>query len=435
MVLLSSNGSSWKAYFAAAVLCGACGGGDGHDAASTGDTPESMEQAQEKPAYLFHTAVFKKESEGGGVDVHVNLIDALDFSKINLTEAKVFPGYAGVAAIGGKVLVGDGRKPFVYQFDITSDLKLKETAKIDFSAYPVDEWNYMNFYFHSFKDASAVYYFYGEAKTGHVVWDPTAAKIVADVKATKIPPAPAGRFMNNYGNRTGNIGFAGPVVQPFGLTDEDWTDYGEKSWLAVYDPQTHAEKSVIEVPCPGLQQVTKDEKGDLYFSTTYNVPTKALYKQAPASCVVKVKADGTLDSAFGRQDLTRWTGGFYGVNFRYIADGKAIANVLHHDRLGADFTKPVDPAVAAKIDEDASLWELEMIDLATGKSAPVTGFKAEHDIGSYLTGFAVDNRFFTVFQIEGSTTTRSAIYEIKTDGTARHAGDVPGELWGVSRVR
>ena len=134
------------------------------------------------------------------------------------------------------------------------------------------------------------------------------------------------------------------------------------------------------------------------------------------------------------------------MNFRYLGGGKAVANVLHHDRLGVTFDGEVDPAVQPRIEglwsesgstpQDATVWELHVIDLASGTSKVVTGFRPEHDVGSYSIFQRVDGRVLITFQFDVEEITNNAVYELDlAAATVTHVGSVAGELGSVVRVR
>jgi len=319
---------------------------------------------------------------------------------------------------------------------VSDDLSWSEAGDLNFGAYPMDEYNFMNFYFQSIKDEKAVYFYYGADKTSRAVWSPKDWQIAESREDTNLPAPAAGWTLQNGGNRTGIRDYTGPVVQAFAQWREETSEYSDTSWLAVYDEETHRERDVLEVACPGLQQATKDERGDLYFSTTFNLPTAALYAAGPAPCVVKVKANGALDRSFGENDLTAWTGGFYGVNFRYLSGGKAVANVLHHDRIaGLELAGDVNPDIATRIDEDPTLWELHLIDLEAGTSEIVTGFDADHDVGHYTTYQVVDGRTFVTVQLD-TETTRSSVYELElATATVSLVATAEGDIWETARLR
>ncbi len=387
-----------------------------------------------EPLYLRQVAVYGPDETLN----YVMLSHELDFNvdAARLDAAREFPGYTGVAPIGGAVMAADGTAPFIRKYDVSDDLVWSEVGELNFGLYPMDEGNYMNFYFQSIKDEKSVYFYYGADKTGRAVWSPEEWKILGSHEDTDLPTPAAGWELQNGGNRTGMRDYTGPVVQAFAQWREETNGYTDSSWLAVYDATTHAEKDVLEVPCPGLQQTTRDERGDLYFSTTFNLPIAVLYGAGPAPCVVKVKANGTLDQTFASNDLTAWTGGFYGVNFRYLARGKAVANVLHHDRIaGLDPEGAVDSDIATQIDEDPTLWELHLIDMAEGTSEIVTGFADDHDVGYYTTYQLVDGRVFVTVQLD-SETTRSSVYELDLDtATVSQIATAEGDIWEMARVR
>jgi hypothetical protein len=415
-------------------------------AGDTGDTGDAGD-ADEEPIYLMTTSVTDIDGNATLYALLRRELD-LDISTDDLTaeKARPFAGYSGIAAIDGQVVVGDSKTPFATKFDVGDDLKWTQVGgKLNFSDYVSDDQDGLNFYFQAIRGAD-MYFFYGADRTSRLHWNTKAWKLEEAYEDTHLPSR-KGWTLGSTGNRTGVRDFKGPVVQTFNLSNDE-TDLGaEQSWIAVYDEETHEEKSVIEVPCPGLQQTTMDEEGRLYVSTTFNMPTLALYGKEPASCVVRLNADGTLDEAFGENDLRAWTGGFYGVNFRALGGGMAVANVLHHDRLkDVDWDGEVDPEVAVEIGgewtdagytpEDPTLWELELIDMEAGTSTPITGWKPEHDPNSYTIFFPIDGHVFISFQIDPFGDPRNAMYEldVKT-AKVKFVGDVVGELNNLERVR
>lgn len=414
------------------------GGSDGEGGAGAAPAAD--------PAYLYTVAVYAPDGtlQYSLVRSELNVEIGVD----DLAQAHEFPGYTGVAAIGGHVITGDSETPFATKWEIGEDLSWKQVGnKLNFADYFTGDADGLNFYFQSIR-GSDMYFFYGADRTSRVHWNIDGWKIVGDHQDTNLPTPPAGWSLGSTGNRTGVRDFVGPVLQTFNMSEDETGLGSDKSWIALYDPETHEEKDVIDVPCPGLQQSTLDEEGNAYVSTTFNMPTRALYGVEPASCVVKVKPDGTLDEAFGYNDLRDLTGGYYGVNFRYLADGKAVANVLHDDRVtDADFASGVvDPAVEIAIggqwtdegyiQEDTTFWELHLIDLEAGTSQIIEGFAAEHDVSYYTIFFQVDGHTFVSVQHDVESITHNAMYELDLDSaTVTPAGEVVGDLAGIERVR
>jgi hypothetical protein len=279
-------------------------------------------------------------------------------------------------------------------------------------------------------------------------WNVRDWTLLDEYETTNLPIR-EGWLLGSTGNRTGMRDWKGPIVQTFNMSHETTYAVSDDSWIAVYDEDTHEETNVIEVPCPGLQQQTMDEDGKIYVSTTFKTPLLSLYGDAPASCIVRLNADGTQDEEWGNKNLEELTGGFDGLNFQYLYDGKAVANVLHHDRIeNVDWDGPVDDEVLVAVEgtwtdagdyvpEDTSLWELELIDVEAGTSKVITGWNEDHDPGSYMVNFKVEGRVFLAFQIDPfGAQPRNAIYELDLDeATVSLAGYVDGELGGIERLR
>jgi hypothetical protein len=317
-------------------------------------------------------------------------------------------------------------------YEISDELDWKKVTEINFGAYPLPEGETLNFYFANFKDETTVYHHYGEDKAFRIQWNPKTAKIVKAHTDTHLPAPTETTAISGSGNRTDVRWFKGPVMQPFQQTLLETDEYGPQSFIAVYDETTHAEKSLITVDdCPGLEQTTMDENGDLYFSTTYHFSVPALYGKGLPSCVVKVSADGTRDESFDT-DLTKLTGGHQFINFRYLADGKATAHVLHEERMGLEWEGEPDLTRWDTIWEDASLWDFVLIDLKTGAVKEVTGFDTEHDLGAYGRILELEGHHFLIYP---SGDGNSVMYELRTDGTVTRGSDVTGEIWSVYRLR
>jgi hypothetical protein len=230
------------------------------------------------------------------------------------------------------------------------------------------------------------------------------------------------------GNRN-SVRYKGPVLQAFFYHDKDWIQHGTLSHVVSYDPATHKEAGVIDLPCPGLSIATQDEAGHTYFSTWGYGPALALFKQGPAPCVARLKPDRTLDTAF-TTDFTSQTGGRYLNNWRYIGNGKAIANVLHHELLNADFSK-YDPAVVDKIWETGPHWRLWIFDLDKGTAHPVEGITVA--IGSGAQCAVLDGRTFVFLPFD--MWARTKVYEIDSSGNATARFEVTGDIIKWIRVR
>lgn len=410
---------------------------DNRDSANTSAKADATEHDDEdhesgkpgaseaKPLYAMMTQVYSDDDR----TVYLSLMDSLDVTEVDLGEAREFAGVANFAAIGGKIFVSSGQAPTVTEFEISEDRQWSEERTINFADYPVPDGNFANFFFQYVVSEHAAYLPFDVIK--RVVWDPTEMTIV-DVKETSELSAKLmqGQLQLGSGGNRNAIAFKGPVLQPFAYHDEDYFERGDKSFVAVYDPKTHEETKVIELPCAGAEMTTQDEEGNTYFGTWGYLPLQKLYGKGPAPCVARVTRDLELDTAF-TTDLTDQTDGLYVNNFRYIGKGKAIGNVLDHKQLKADFSKPYDPDVEEAAWKSGPHWSFWMFDIEADKAWPVEGI--EEEVGSGAQFAVLDGRTF-VF-LPRDEWSRTVVYELDREGKASKRFEVSGDVFKWIRVR
>jgi len=386
-----------------------CGGTDRVEV--TGTTPSAAREPG--PVYAIGTAIF---GDDGGRTVYVTLRDSIDVSEVTFDDAREFNGVASFEAIGGRLFVADGEAPRIIRFDITPELRWEEGPALGFDAYPLTD--NANFFYQFAADEHHRYLPFDGSK--RIIWDPTDFVIKGVMEDSALELERDGLFLEAGGNRNGTDYGGGPVMQPFFYHDEDWYVFGDRSSIAVYDPVTHAETSVIDAPCAGLAVASRDEAGNTYFSSWDYGPTRALYGLGPAPCVVRVRPDRTLDAAW-TTDLRSLTGGRYAINFRYLRNGIALADVLHDEEIDADFsTMVIDP------DVDDEVWtgghfHLWRFDLNAGTAAPYDGVDIP---GLGWTPSFVDGRAFLFVPHDFGARTR--VYELDAQGNASEHLDVAG---------
>ena len=395
-----------------------CGGGDGPDAAPGGGAAAGPGGT---PVYALMTQVYRDDDR----DVYVSLSNTLDLTEVSLSEAREFGGVANLAPVGGRLLISNGEQPIITAFDITADLKWVERSTVSFAGYPLED--NANFYYQFFLDDQTAYL--PVEATKRIIWDPTALEIKGLLDDTSLMPGRDGLRLEAGGNRN-SARFEGPVLQALFYHDEDWIDFGKLSHVVAYDPQTHKEMKVIDLPCPGLSLATRDERGNTYYGTWGYVPAQALYKKAPAPCVARIKPDLTVDTAF-TTDLTHLTGGRIQNNFRYIGGGRAIANVLHHEALGVDFNAAYDPEVEDAIGKSGPHWKLWMFDLENNRANVVEGIDVA--LGSGAQFAVLEGRTFVFLPFDEWA--RTKVYEIDAAGRATARFEVTGDVFKWVRVR
>jgi hypothetical protein len=216
------------------------------------------------------------------------------------------------------------------------------------------------------------------------------------------------------------------VLKPFYYHDEDWFLFGARTSIAVYDPETHEERDIIDVPCPALEVMSQDEAGNTYFSPWTYGPMLSLFGEGPETCIRRVKNDSTLDEDWA-PNLPEWTGGRPVQVLRYVRDGKALATVLHVDEVSGDFASGYDEELALELDQHYRLWEL---DLDAETARPI------EEIASSGSGFnlaEIDGRTFVfVPDAEWSKTT---VFELEPDGRARPRFTASGVVNNWIRLR
>lgn len=401
-----------------------CVGGCADDGGQVGGDRPARGGAEQVdgPVFAMMTQVYTEDDR----DVYFRLTDTLDLKgDIDLDGTREYAGVANVAAVGGRLLVSDGDKPSITSFDIDADLEWHERDKISFAGYPLED--NANLYAHFMLDEHTAYLPFEE--TQRIIWDPTDFEIREVMEDSRLELKRDGMLLAAGGNRN-SVQFDGPVLHGFFYRSEDWSRYGDGSYVAVYDPETHEEIDVIDVPCPCAANATRDEQGRTYFSSWGYMPTLALYGAGPAPCVARITEDQRLDEDF-TTDFTDWTGGRYTHNFRYIGGGRAIANVLHHEELDVDFEGEVDPDVEEAVQKSGPHWRLWLFDLERERAQEISGIDVAIDSGAQFAVLEGRTFIFVPYEDWG----RTKAFELDEDGRAIERFDSVGDIFKWIQVR
>lgn len=231
------------------------------------------------------------------------------------------------------------------------------------------------------------------------------------------------------GNRARAIFEDGDYMHAFWYVDENWSDYGSTSPIAVYDSETLREKRVIDVPCPGLNVATRAEDGSTYYSP-FDITAGAMLGQQTAPCIAKIGADRMLEDTW---DLREWVDGHFAANFRYIGNGKAIANVFLHEAFDVSEIEELDLATLSEaLWGTGPHWQLWLLDVETKRGQAIEGIDADLGINGWTSSAVVDGRAFAFLAYDGRTKT----YELDPSaGTASEHFDVVGTVTDWLRVR
>jgi hypothetical protein len=382
------------------------------------EQPSQPAAPEAGPVYALQTYVFTDDNTMS----YVTLTDTLDITSLAPENAREFPGYAFVTSVDGKLLVSDGEAPTVTRYEIGPNLEWQELDTVSFANQGVTG-GAAGFERHWFASPTTAYVTLDISK--RVVWNPTEMVINGVMEDSALPLERDGLQLDATFNRQPRI-TPGPVLKPFYYRDEDWFVFGPTSSVAVYDPTTHVEQSIVDVPCPALEVPSWDEAGNTYLSSWTYGATVGLYDLGPDLCVRRIKPDATLDTEWA-PDLTEWTEGRPVKTFRYMSNGKAVATVLHTDELNIDFTAPYNDVDAAEVDLH---WRLWFFDLEAETARPIEG------VGSMDSAFLwsnFDGRTF-VF-VPYSDWSRSKVFELDDQGIATERFETVGFVNEWIRIR
>jgi hypothetical protein len=371
------------------------------------------------PLYALETSVYGPDDS---VTSYVTLTDTLDIDALPTGRAREFSGYSFVSSVDGKLLVSDGEAPTITSYDIGADLSWNESARVNFSNYGVGGGG-AGFERHWFLNPNTAYLTL--EVTNRIIWSPSEMVITGVMDDSTLQPERDGLQLDATFNRQPRM-LRGPILKPFYYRDDEWVRFAQTTSIAVYDPVTNREQSVIDVPCPSLEVPSQDEAGNTYFSSWTYGPVLGLYGLGPDLCVRRIKPDSTLDESWA-PDLRAWTGGNPVMVFRYMRAGKAVGTVLHVDEVDIDFGAGYAEDEALELDDH---WRLWMFDLEEETARPIEGIEG---ISSGFSWAVFDGRTFVfVPNADWSSTT---VFELDTDGIATMRFESTGFINDWVRVR
>lgn len=424
---LSSSAPSFLSSLASSIaLClplAACGSDRDATFLSAGAAPVVEVPAEPGPVYALSSLVWGDVETTGYVTLTNTLDPAAD---LTLEDAREFPGYVTIASADGNLFVTTADTPVIRRFGVSEALTWEERGELSLINEGVLEGGFSRQYM---RRDQVVYAEVDSAQ--HALWDPVGFEVLGSRFETQLPLARDGLDLFAAFNRNYFV-FDGPVMRPFSYHDQDWFRWAADSQIVVYDPDTHAERAVLDAPCPGLDTITRDESGNLYFSNWEYSSLHVLTGTGAAACVVRVNPEGNLDPEWD-PDLTQLTAGRQVMNFRYLRDGKALAAVLHAEYFGADFDFASELATQdAFWDAYALNYRLWLFDLSAGTAEPVRGLP-DGDVSPSYAHSEIDGRIFLL--LEATDYSSATVYELSADGAATRRFSVPGSSYQWLRVR
>lgn len=398
-------------------------GTGGSDAAARLEGAAAESEAEPRHVYALTSLVWGDLETTG----YVTLTNTLDPpAELSLEGAREFPGYVTIAAADGQLFVTTAETPVIRRFAASDALAWDERGELSLINEGVIEGGFSRQYM---RRDQIVYAEVDSAR--HALWDPVGFAVLGTRLETQLPLTRDGLDLYAAFNRNYFV-FDGPVMRPFSYHDEAWFVWAADSQIVVYDEATHAQRAVLDVPCPGLDTITQDESGNLYFSNWEYSSLHVLAGSGAAACVARVTRQGAIDPQWD-PDLTRLTGGRQVMNFRYLRDGKAVAAVLHAENFGPDYD------FASELSTQDAFWDayalnyrLWMFDLNAGTAEPVRGLP-DGDVAPSYAHSQIDGRTFVM--LEGTDFSSTTVYELSLEGEATRHFSVPGSSYQWLRVR
>lgn len=373
--------------------------------AGTGTPPDPV---GEGPLYLAATWV----SDVDATHTYVALVDSLDVEELDFSTALEVPGWGDAWVADGVVFVADGETPNVGRYAVTDDGRLELEAEMGFGSYGV--------FGASFWDQQILTptkaFLSDPAGLRYVVWDPTAMEITGTVAWPELTFDEGLAPFHSYTDRGGVVA-DGLYWHAIYGHDESWQDFGDRSYVLVWDVETDALVDTIEVPCPMMDTTTLGDDGYVYLSGWSYMPLSVEAGASDTNCAVRIDAaTRELDAAW-TFDYVSATGGDQGSGLRAVSGDDGVFAVFHGSGV------PVRPGMDMwELDAGPDDWELYELDLPSRTATPTGVLMGD---GSYYESH-IDDGYY-VYLPNGEDT---QVYERTEDG---YVPKLRGQGW-MSRL-
>lgn len=319
------------------------GGGAGGGALTTDD-----------PKYVIGSVVFSPEGETS----YLNIVDDLEPQTLDYKKALELSGWADLWTHEGFLYVTSRENSTVTKYTISDANEFVEEGKISFTDYgEVD----VAFWSNTFVAADKAYMINGTGN--YVIWNPLTLEITGELELPELPEH------EPYVLRAGTLDRAnvirdGKLYQPMYWSDADYAQFSPDSRVVVIDIATDSVEEVIDAPCAGLDIGTRDDAGNLYFSTWTSGVYEPLVLDAAPNCVAKIAAgQSTATSDFTFASVAD---GREGAAVRGFRDGRLLFSIFYDDQadLNEEGVDPWDVLGGAN-------WRTWVYDPADGSAAEV----------------------------------------------------------------
>lgn len=369
------------------------------------------------PLYLIATAISTAE----GSTTYVKTVPSLEpsGSPVNVSDGLEFAGWADVKVVGGKAYVSSAEEPKVMRFVIDAQGALVPDGVIHFGTYGSSAAMYEQ---HIVSPTKA----YLPAAGSWVVWNPTTLAITGTIP---YPPIEVrrGDVTPHYAYDRGGVLRDKYLYIPVSWLDPDSFHIEPDSRIVVFDTETDQVAKVISAPCPFLEMGTKDEAGNLYFSSWTYQPAATVALGVARGCAVKIPAGSEELDPSWTFNIADATGGHEGSALHYIGNGQALMSVFHEEKspFVQGTTKLSDFAFGPN-------WTFAILDLTTRKVTRELTDLGYHE-GSYYAPVIDGRTVLLTPQPNSAGENGTTYYTLLPDGTAKRGLELPG--WSTRAIR
>jgi hypothetical protein len=402
---------SWTLAILLSLAIAACGDDGDDDDAPAPDGGPKADAAPGGPIYLNASIVF---AEDFSKTSYVSILDSLAPADLDLADATELAGGADLWVYDGTIFVAEEEPRTITRYTVENG-QLVAGDKVSFQAYGLPTFG---FWINTFVSPTKAYV-QNDAKE-IIVWNPTTMTIGGTIDLPALESPDGMILRTGYTDRSAALR-DGKVYFPLYWSDATYFNDTGDSRIVVVDTATDTIDQTITAPCPGLDHVTADGDGNLFFSSWVFAAGGALVLDQPATCIFQVPVTGTPARLFGFGDVTE---GREGAALRYIGDERWIFSVLHGERVEiTPETKPGDVTYGPN-------WRFWVYDGNTHQAAPVESI--DWNAGAQYS-FDIDQHTYTLVA-EGNLTS-TTIYDLG-DGSAPEAIlHVPGWSTRLFRLR
>ncbi|MET0388040.1 MAG: MxcI [Polyangiales bacterium] len=348
---------------------------------------------------------------------YVHVLKSLEVEeRIGSDNAREYGGFSTIAAHSGGLLVASAESPTVTRFEVADDLTLTEGDDVDFGEYGITN---AGFFGNVFVDDTKAYM--NLEQVDRVIWNPKDMTIQGEAPPSGIEPQEGG--LTTFAAYDRGIAVSdGRVYQPFYFHDGDFYKVAPNSKIVIYG-EDDAPETTLDVPCPALDTVTKDDDGNMIFSIwAGTVAYRLTDAEAPKSCAAVIAAGATEVSA--TIDLDALAEGRQTSMYRYMKDGIGTLAVYNTD--GVNLENLDDPSSL----NTAANWELWRVNLEEESAEKIEGLPK---FGGGYYSFTIDGRTIVLLPTADLATTTA--YEIDTEGSATKLFETTGWTYQLIKIR